>query len=453
MNAKRSLFFILQRGIGSRAGNCYREIGKTESWSPERLADWQSNQLLSLINDSAKSVPFYRSYQGASLSDYPILTKEMMADHFRDLMAPPLLADYFSTVRRKKYGWVEVTSGGTTGTPSTVIHDADFRDQNRAHRIYEYDLCGFPFGTPHHRLWGSMRDIDRSRATPGQRIMSALSGEILLNAFQMEDRHIVAYLESINRSRVNFMVAYVDAAYQLACFAKQHNIPVRPLKHIMSAAGTLTSHVRQTIESVFKAKVHNKYGSRDCGDIACECEHGGFHIFSRNVYVEVVDDQGMPLPSGKTGRLIITLLSNRLFPMIRVDSGDMGSLSDRLCSCGRPFPLLDSVEGRTSDFIRSANGAYISPVLFRHIIGVVHGKNYLRRFQFIQETPNRFTLLLQPETGIDPSIIKRMLPALQADLKAALGSGAQLDIQTTSRIPETEQGKFRYIINRSRATS
>lgn len=453
MNLKRSLFFLLQQGIGSHAGNCYREIRKTESWSPDQLADWQAQQLKSLAVFSTATVPFYKPYHGAVLSDFPILTKDLIARHYRDLMAPSLLAEYTSSPRRKKYGWVQVTSGGTTGTPTTVIHDAVFRDQNRAHRVYEYDICGFPFGTPHYRLWGSMQDINHSKATPGQRIMSALSGEILLNAFQMEDQHIASYLETINRGQINYMVAYVDAVYQLACFALQHNIPVRPLKHIISAAGTLTSDARQTIESVFQAKVHNKYGSRECGDIACECEHGGFHIFSRNVYVEVVDDQGMPLPAGKTGRLLITLLGNRLFPMIRVDIGDMGSLSDRLCSCGRPFPLLDSVEGRTSDFVRSANGAYISPVFFRHVIGVVHGKNYLRRFQLIQETSDRFTLLLQPETGVDSSTISRMIPALQADLKTALGADAQLDIQTTDRIPETGQGKFRYIVNRSQAVS
>lgn len=422
-----------------------------ERWTPERLAAWQADQVHTLLVRAAERIPFYRERQLAPRLDaFPIITKEKLGDRYHDFMRPDLRREYEAGRRPRGYGWLEVTSGGTTGVPTTVIHDAGFRDWDRTARLYEHDLCGFPFGTPHARLWGSMHDIRHTRDSAMHRTMHALSGATLFNAFQMEDRQIEAYLGQMLDQRLDYALCYVDAAYQMALHVRALGLPVRALKTMMVTGGTLTPHVRQTLQDVFGARVHNKYGSRDAGELACECEVGGLHVLSPNVVIEILDAQGRALPPGELGRIVVTVLSNAAFPLIRFDTGDIAAGREGVCACGRPFPLLDRLEGRASDFIYSATGAFVSPVYVRHVVGVVHGQGLIRRFQLIQGGAAEFQLLLQPVAGASAAELQRIVPPLERDLRAAFGATAALRIEFVKRIPETARGKFQYTINRFR---
>jgi phenylacetate-CoA ligase len=451
---REQLFFGLQRAIGSRAGHEYDLLKTMATWSRDQLLHWQQTQCKELLNHAVRHVPFYRNnprlQTTRELTNVPIITKSSLSGHYQDLMSDTMRRAYASG-KPQGYAWLEVTSGGTTGLPTTVIHDADFRDKDRAARAYEQLLCGFPFGTPHIRLWGSMHDIQKTRASRQARIMSALSGEVLLNAFQMEDDHIRSYLTIINNSRIDFMIAYVDAIQQIARFARRHHISVRPLTAIMTTGGTLTEDARTEIREVFHARVHNKYGSRDAGEIACECAHGGLHVLP-HILAEVVDEHGNPAPTGATGRLIITFLGNASFPLIRYDITDMASLSDTSCPCGSPFPMLDRLEGRATDFLFSSAGGFVSPVYIRHVVGVVHGKGKIKRFQLVQSSAVDYSLALLPETGVNAQDLEPLKQPLLTDLKAVLGETARIDMQVVDSIPETSGGKFRYIINRYRTS-
>lgn len=72
-----------------------------------------------------------------------------------------------------------------------------------------------------------------------------------------------------------------------------------------------------------------------------ECEYkNGLHLNRASYILEVVDETGQSLPSGQTGRLIITRLDNELMPLIRFDTGDRGYIVKNLCPCGRHLPLF-----------------------------------------------------------------------------------------------------------------
>lgn len=449
---RRQIFFALQRAIGSRAGAAYRQMLEMERWSADRLRAWRNAQIRSLLDSSARGIPFYRerfSRAPERLDELPIIRKAELSAHFLALMRDDLRAEYEGCRPRKRYGWLAVTSGGTTGLPTTVIHDADFRDLDRAARAYAQDLCGFPIGTPHFRLWGSMEDLRRSRRSLQQRAMAALNRETLLNAFRMEDDRIRAYLDMINRSRIRHMIAYVDGADQLARFAEREGIAMRPLVSIMATGGTLTDDTRERLRRVFGARVHNKYGSRDAGELACECEAGGLHVLSANAHIEILDEKGAPCPPGVVGRVIVTCLSNAAFPILRFDIEDRAAWVDRPCSCGRPFPLLERLEGRATDFLPSATGGFVSPVFIRHVVGVVHGKQSLRRFQLECLGNAKYVLRLQPESGIPRNAIEAFREPLLRDLRAVLGEAARIEWRIVDDIPESASGKFRYILNRA----
>ena len=451
MNWRKSLYFSAQRAIGSRVAKYYREFLDLEKWSASDVDALQHERLQTLLTEAVSASPFYSArvaqQRAFELSEFPILTKSEIKTHFRELMIPTLRVEYESKSRQRRYGWTEVKTGGSTGVPTAVIHDREMRDRGRAGRLYSQYLCGFPFGKPYFRLWGSTRDILQATESLPHRVQSFLSSEILLNAFSMDGDRLAQYLAEINRSNVAHMMAYTDAATELAHFAQQRGIAVRPLESIMACAGTLTNEARATLRAVFGARVHNKYGSRECGEIACECSSGGLHIESNNVVVEVVDDRGRLLPPGQPGRLLITLLGNRQFFMIRYDIGDIGVLTLDRCTCGRPFPLLQRLEGRAVEFLRDSNGAYVSPLFIIHLVGVVHNSGAIRRFQLVQQSPTGYELRLETSLKAQDSAYQEAVARIERDLKAVLGHMSQIRTTISAHLAPTSSGKFLCTIN------
>ena len=448
MNWQKHAFLLAHDLIGSGLRGHYAEFLATSDWSAERLENLHAERLAALLHHASKVVPFYRDRATASeLSAFPILRKEDIHAHFNDLMEPSIHAEYHAKKKPRGYSWVEVKTGGSTGTPTTVIHDRDFRDWGRAGRLYSQSMCGFPIGTPFFQLWGSMRDINDAKDSTQKRVLNSLLQVHPLNAFLMDDARMSDYLREIGESQIDHLMAYVDAAYQLARFQEKSGKPMRPLKSIMACAGTVTDEVREKLGRVFGARVHNKYGSRECADMACECAAGGFHIYATGIHLEIVDDAGQPVPAGTTGRILVTLLHNRRFPIIRYEIGDIGALSAAKCRCGSPLPLLERVEGRISEVITAANGAYVSPVYIRHLIGVVHNEGAIERFQFVQTGVDAYTLALQMDAELPAEKFAQIAEPLRIDLEKILGADARICIDRVSDIPLRESGKFQYVRN------
>ncbi len=453
MNTHLLTYLNLQRLIGSRCDLHYREFQSLEKADAETSNDWNSAKLESLLRDAAEKIPFYRGVvarKSPALSDFPVLTKETIRARYFDLMSPLLRAEYEANGGKcpQRYGWLEVKTGGSTGVPLAVIHEKDFRDLDRASRIYQQDLCGFPFGTPYFRLWGSMADINAMKDSRLHRTMTALAREELLNAFRMEEAQMDLYLDRIDRSDVRHMMAYTDAAFALARHARRRGREIRPLKSIMACAGTVTDDIRAELREVFGARIHNKYGSRDAGEMAIECERGGLHELSTAIHLEIVDANDRPCAPGVSGRLLVTCLCNFNFPIIRYEIGDVAAWSGRACECGRPQPVLERLEGRCVEFVTRENGDYVSPIFVIHIVGVVHNPGFIERFQLEQTGASEFVLRVETKTPLTDSARNSWWPALERDLKTVFGAGARLDLYLTDRIPESGSGKFLYVINR-----
>ena len=104
--------------------------------------------------------------------------------------------------------------------------------------------------------------------------------------------------------------------------------------------------------------------------MAHECpEHNGLHVFSDLFHVEVIHESGRHAESGETGEIVITDLSNLYMPFIRYRTGDQVVQGGTKCPCGRGFPLLERLEGRSPDDIVAPEGKVID-----HIPSPAEGK-------------------------------------------------------------------------------
>jgi phenylacetate-CoA ligase len=457
--ARRSLYFSLQRAIGSRIGAVWREFLTWEQFEPDQLNRAVEDRLARLLQAATDSSEYYRRLNlprrpGESalewLDRFPVLTRVQVREQFTQLVTDRLRPEITSpaSVAAKRYDWLVVKTGGSTGVPTTVVHDADARDWGRATRLYAARLCGFPLGTPYFRLWGSEQDLLNRQASLPQRVLQNLLAEIPLNAFRAKEADLRRHLETFHaRPDVQHLMTYVDSAAGLAQFIQDQHLPPPRFKTIMACAGTVTADFRHLLEQTFGGAVYDKYGSRECGDMACECHcHTGLHVFAPNVHLEIVDDSGRPCPPGTAGRILVTLLNNTGFPMIRYDVGDRAAWAGAArCACGSSFPRLQSLQGREDDMLVTEDGTLVSSVFVRHFVGVSLNRELIREWQLEQTDRGRFVFRYIPRqhAGLDDNLAK-----LKDSFQLAFGRSAVIDLVEVTEIPPTATGKVRWIVNR-----
>jgi phenylacetate-CoA ligase len=444
--------------MGSRIGPVWREFLAWEQFTPEQLTRAVQARLVLLLTAAATSSEYYRRLkldrrpgEGALdwLGRFPVLSRGQVRAHFTELVADPLRPQITSpeSVSPKRYDWLIVKTGGSTGVPTTVVHDARARDWGRATRLYAARLCGFPLGTPYFRLWGSEQDLLNRQASLPQRVLQGLLAEIPLNAFKAREADLRHHLDTLlAHPEVEHLMTYVDAAAGLAQFIQDHQLSTPRFKTIMACAGTVTLEFRHLLEQTFGGEVFDKYGSRECSEMACECHcHTGLHVFSPNVHLEIVDEAGRACPPGTTGRLLVTLLNNAGFPMIRYEVGDMAAWAGAaLCRCGCSFPRIQSLQGREDDMLLTEDGTLQSSVFVRHFVGVSLNRQLIREWQLEQTGRTQFVFRYIPlrEEGLADNLAR-----LRESFQLVFGRSATIDLQPVTEIPPTATGKVRWIIN------
>jgi phenylacetate-CoA ligase len=248
-----------------------------------------------------------------------------------------------------------------------------------------------------------------------------------------------------------FVMGYTSSLAAIADELLRRDLKLsRPVEGVITIAETLTPDRKRLIEKYFKAPIINRYGLREFGSWSaqsCRESPDRFHINTELVVCEVLRPDGTPCAAGETGRVVLTDLHNFARPFIRYDTGDLAVAINEQCSCGRGFPMLGRIEGRSLDCLRTPSGDEISPAILGHFLFVYHDHlEAVRRYQLVQETATHATLLVVPDEGWDEERRQRLL----TDLKQLLGDQMDVDVQVVNEIPLEKSGK-RPIIKKSPA--
>jgi phenylacetate-CoA ligase len=115
-----------------------------------------------------------------------------------------------------------------------------------------------------------------------------------------------------------------------------------------------TERMRIRIEDWLGIKAYDIYGTSELsGPMFTECtEQKGFHIWSDIALVEIIDPKTEePLEAGEKGELTITILQKEALPMIRYRIGDITTMENDTCACGRTHPRIQRIQGRVDDML------------------------------------------------------------------------------------------------------
>ena len=440
-----------------------RELERSQWWSPDQLRELQRTKLRDLFRHARTNVPFWRDRLDparfhleeadpepqalacaesaraealgsagdplAVLREIPLLDKTRIRESLEDLVwagAPG--------------GLHRFTTGGSSGEPLVFYLDRRRQAFDQAARIRSHRWFNVDLGQRELYLWGS--PIEQQRGDGIKRWRNRLFNHCLLNAFDMSSRRMDSYLDAWDRFRPTCLFGYPSSIALLVEHAKSRHreVDLRSLRAVFVTGEVCYPHQRKTMGDYFGVPIADGYGSRDAGFIAHECPEGNMHITSENVIVETVDAAGSETAAGQAGEIVITHLDAYAMPFIRYRTGDVGRLKPGRCACGRGLPLIDVVEGRTTDFL------YLPDGTVRHALSIIYplrDMDGLRQFRVTQHEDYSVTV----DVVADDAGVRISREAVMKRVRPVIGDDVGLRVDLVERIDTAPSGKYRYVIS------
>lgn len=412
---------------------------------PHEAAVRKSDQRIrATVRYAADTVPYYqkmfrargidphRVRTAADLDQLPILEKLQVRE------APDFFLSRSAAGRRS----IAFTTSGATGEPLTVYHDPGSIVANIAYCEPEKQVVREILGRRRgirqlsiiyststlNKIWKIYRELTFI-PTPSEQSLLSVKAPI-------DD--IIA---RINRFKPDVLSGYGSYLEALFRYVRVKGIRMHLPELVNYGADAITEPGRRLIQENYGIPVISRYGAVESFRIGFTCREGtGFHIRDDLCHLRIVDESGCNLPAGEAGQIVISNLVNRGSVLLNYRLGDIGTLAETPCPCGRPLPLLTGLDGRSEDILTLKNGRIVHP---RAIWSVIKEHQGVMRYQLIQHEPDRFELRL---VTADRADFDRVTADVLRDLRRQLAD-ATVECVYTDHIDTPAGGKFRPVIS------
>lgn len=384
-------------------------LRETEKSEPEVINQKMRRSLDEYLRELRTESPLYKELE---FHEFPIIDKAYANNNKEQLINK----NYNEKKFRKK-------TGGSTGEPFVYLTGTESQSYLWAAILLSWETAGYKLGEPVAFLAGS--SIFGSGWK--QRIFYKLMNVSLLSAFNMTKARSHEYAKKIRSTKAKILYGYASSIHKLALdILEFKETPKFYLSGIICTAEVLTSEMRKDIELAFKAPCFSQYGCNDAGVSAYECENrNGFHLITTRCYPEIMPD----------GRLIATDMTNTAFFLPRYDSGDLVELSDAPCSCGRGFPLLIKVIGRSNDLVVDRNNKIVHSEFFSHLF---REESKIKKFQI---TYTRSHLTINLHTNSSEQDWSNYINKVKAELEFE-----RIEVVTNQPFAASKNGKTRSVV-------
>jgi len=409
--------------------------------SKENIESQINKRFVEICNYAVTAVPYYRGLcqKGvifpdkiksiADIDRIPILSKEPLREN-----PEQFLAEGFSPKNT-----IVINTSGTTGKTLRIFVDPDSRRYSYAFYSRLKKWAGIDCKLPNVTFAGRTIVAPDTNKPPFWRRNLKMNNH-LFSSYHLSPHNLKFYVKKLLEIQPHFIDSYPSSIYTLAAYMQENHISgIRP-KAIITSSETLFDYQLKTVEEVFKCPVFDQYGCAEQVVFVSQCEKGSYHIHPEFGIVEFLREDGTRAEPGEQARLICTGFTNKAMPLIRYDIGDTGVLSpDQNCPCGRNFPVIEHIVGRTDDTLIMRDGRRVGRLdpVFKGLISI-------KETQIIQEDLDNVTLKIVPGNNYQPE----EADIIVYELKKRLGSKTNITTEIVREIPRTSAGKFRAVISK-----
>ncbi|MFQ6083733.1 MAG: phenylacetate--CoA ligase family protein [Candidatus Aminicenantia bacterium] len=431
------LYSVAEKLRGENIAKKIKELQETQYYSVAELQNYQTEKLKEILSTSKETVPYFREIikdsKPDNINSIPILTKEIIRKNMKRMFNPKI----------PKWNFIKYSSSGITGEPIVLFLERSAVGYYHAAQWRGFSWHGVELGARGIKIWGVPISL-KSRII--EKLKDKITTRIRISAFDMEKLKVKKIWNKIVKYKPEYMYGYASALYLFASLLEENNLEGKELglKLIVSSGEVLYEFQREKLKKFFQCPVANEYGACEVGIIAFECPRESMHITSENIYIEVVDEDNVPREPTYEGKIIVTSLRNFGFPIIRYELGDVVVLSERECTCGIRLPLLEKINGRTSDFVLTNAGKKIHSEFFSYLNRELITRGYiLREFKIVQKKKNELIVFLLKNENLD----KQVEYFISDMIKKHIDSSMAVKFEYIEKIDLEKSGKKRYFVN------
>ncbi len=411
-------------------------------WDKEKLKQYQSKRLRSIVRYANEHVPFYHKQFKEfgvdvnairaieDLSKLPVIKKE----EFKKQDSRQIVSLEYNLNTLKK-----VRTSGSTGTPFLVYINPDEDAWRKAIYMRANVACGHkPFDrwvvltSPTH--FGDTTNIQRKIGVYAQNCISL---------FESTDNKV----SQIEAARPDVIDGYSRSLFLLAKEVKRRGLKtIKP--HLMFGNAELISlEERRFMEDVFDAPYCDQFGCAEIDRSAWQClERDGYHMDVDSVVTEFLDAKGEPVSAGERGQVTYTSLFNFTMPLLRYSIGDIGVPSGDTCSCGGVLPMMKVVEGRRDSFLTLPNHRVLSPMVFNFAVSRFKYYTDIDQYQIRQRTLDQFDVSLKLNNlSADGDSLKAQFVSHINNFLDLADLNLKFDVSIVDDIPLSKTGKLQSV--------
>lgn len=407
--------------------------------SSEDIQSIQSEKLVEIIKYAYKNLPFYRNIfnkLGLKPEDFrtikdlqklPVLSKRDILENEKNLINP----NYSGKVYTRK-------TGGSTGMTLHFQKDSNALALNDAIMWRCYEWYDIDVGDKQVRFWGVPVT---SSLRWKEWLKDFVLNRIRISAFDISESSCLKQYKMIKRFKPDYFYGYTTAIYGFCLYMKKIGIDLKSLnlKAVICTAEKMYPHHLELFNEMFNCSIVDEYGSSETGIIAFQCRKGNMHLMHDHMCVEFLDEQNMQVSPGESGRIVVTDLTTHVMPLIRYDIGDIGRPSAEKCSCGVNLPLMEIVEGRKEDFIRTKEDKLVHAAYLCYTLK----DDSVHEFKMYQKDINNLNVIIVKS----PSYNENTEQVLEEKLRTSLGEDIHINFEYCGRIPREKSGKLRYFVS------
>jgi len=346
-----------------------KKIIRYKEATKEDINFYQIKEFNKIWAHASANIPFYKYFKQKyslpnnikslkEIEDFPQTSKKLFQD-YKDLI-----------FENKKYQ--TISTGGSSGHPTKFITSKADADNNYANtylgrmqfNINPLDKMILIWG--HSHLFGSgirgrFNNIKRN-------ILDSLLNIKRLNAYDLSPDSVMNFIKEIEANNPSVIIGYTSSLFTLSKYISDNNISLQNIDNLLGVIVTSEEILDEDINIIEKALQTNvilEYGTAETGVIAYSKPkyNKEYHVFWDSFIAQ----------EDLEGKLLITTISQRAFPLIRYQTDDIIVGSDNSAS----ILSFATIHGRPKDifsiFDKNHGLVFITGIVIAHILKAIPG--------------------------------------------------------------------------------
>lgn len=363
-----------------------------------------------------------------SLSDFPVLNKTDLINNLADI----------STI--KESDAVVSLTGGTTGASMKVLYNKE--NIQERHAMLDHFRSDYGYSLGKKCAWFSGKNIVTQKdIRKGVCYRDDYINKIrFFSTFHITEDNFNVYWDALCNFTPEFIVGFPSSVYEICLMAQSKGLKLnKKVTAFFPTAETVLPNHRQVISSILGCQLVDQYASSEGAPFILECKSGRLHIHPLTGIFEVVDESMQP---AKEGEILVTSFTTEGTPLIRYRVGDRIKLApdSDSCECGSHFPIVESIEGRSSDYILTPSHGKVNLGNISNATKDVQG---IIKFQVIQNKLEEVEVLVLATGQYNQSQQDKFIKALAQ----RFGEEVYINHNVVNSILNEKSGKFRIVKN------